>query len=125
MKKAYKFWADRGVDGLRLDVINLISKDQTSPCDAEGNGRRPYTDDPRAHEFLQEMSHDVFISHSLMTVDEMSSTLLERCQQYVTLDGREPSMTSSFHHLKINHPGDERWTLARPDYVAPKAPFRH
>ena len=30
LKKVCEFWADRGVDGLRLDVINLISKDRLS-----------------------------------------------------------------------------------------------
>jgi glycosidase len=33
LKKVCEFWADRGVDGLRLDVINLISKDQDFPDD--------------------------------------------------------------------------------------------
>ena len=60
LKKVCEFWADRGVDGLRLDVINVISKDQTFPSDTAGDGRRFYTDGPRAHEFLQEMSRDVF-----------------------------------------------------------------
>jgi glycosidase len=32
LKKVCEFWADRGVDGLRLDVVNLISKDQTFPA---------------------------------------------------------------------------------------------
>jgi trehalose-6-phosphate hydrolase len=36
LKKVCEFWADRGVDGLRLDVVNLISKDQTFPCDRTG-----------------------------------------------------------------------------------------
>ncbi|XPE40666.1 alpha-amylase family glycosyl hydrolase [Shigella flexneri] len=32
LKKVCEFWADRGVDGLRLDVVNLISKkDQDFP----------------------------------------------------------------------------------------------
>ncbi|STT50976.1 alpha,alpha-phosphotrehalase [Klebsiella pneumoniae] len=60
-----------------------------------------------------------------MTVGEMSSTSLEHCQQYAALDGRELSMTFNFHHLKVDYPGGEKWTLARPDYVALKALFRH
>ena len=125
LKKVCEFWADRGVDGLRLDVVNLISKDQTFPCDLDGDGRRFYTDGPRVHEFLQEMSRDVFTPRNLMTVGEMSSTSLEHCQQYAALDGRELSMTFNFHHLKVDYPGGEKWTLARPDYVALKALFRH
>ena len=125
LKKVCEFWADRGVDGLRLDVVNLISKDQAFPSDPDGDGRRFYTDGPRAHEFLQEMSRDVFTPRELMTVGEMSSTSLENCQQYAALDGRELSMTFNFHHLKVDYPGGEKWTLAKPDYVALKALFRH
>ncbi|MDY1037752.1 alpha,alpha-phosphotrehalase [Lelliottia sp. CFBP8978] len=125
LKKVCEFWADRGVDGLRLDVINLISKEQDFPNDETGDGRRFYTDGPRAHEYLQEMSRDIFTPRNLMTVGEMSSTSLENCQQYAALDGRELSMTFNFHHLKVDYPGGEKWTLAKPDYIALKALFRH
>ena len=125
LKKVCEFWADRGVDGLRLDVINLISKDQDFPDDNIGDGRRFYTDGPRIHEYLQEMSRDVFTPRNLMTVGEMSSTSLENCQQYASLDGRELSMTFNFHHLKVDYPGGEKWTLAKPDFVALKTLFRH
>ncbi|CAM6949931.1 alpha,alpha-phosphotrehalase [Enterobacter roggenkampii] len=125
LKKVCEFWADRGVDGLRLDVINLISKDQDFPGDNIGDGRRFYTDGPRIHEYLQEMSRDVFTPRNLMTVGEMSSTSLENCQQYASLDGRELSMTFNFHHLKVDYPGGEKWTLAKPDFVALKTLFRH
>jgi len=125
LKKVCEFWADRGVDGLRLDVVNLISKDQTFPSDPFGDGRTFYTDGPRVHEFLQEMSRDVFTPRDLMTVGEMSSTTLDHCQQYASLDGRELSMTFNFHHLKVDYPGGEKWTQALPDYVALKALFSH
>ncbi|MEX1760043.1 alpha,alpha-phosphotrehalase [Escherichia coli] len=125
LKKVCEFWAGRGVDGLRLDVINLISKDQDFPDDNIGDGRRFYTDGPRIHEYLQEMSRDVFTPRNLMTVGEMSSTSLENCQQYASLDGRELSMTFNFHHLKVDYPGGEKWTLAKPDFVALKTLFRH
>ena len=125
LKKVCEFWADRGVDGLRLDVINLISKDQSFPDDHQGDGRRFYTDGPRAHEYLQEFSRDVFTPRNLMTVGEMSSTSLENCQQYASLDGKELSMTFNFHHLKVDYPGGEKWTLARPDFVALKSLFSH
>lgn len=125
LKKVCEFWADRGVDGLRLDVVNLISKDPTFPNDPVGDGRCFYTDGPRVHEFLQEMSRDVFMPRDLMTVGEMSSTTLDHCQQYASLAGQELSMTFNFHHLKVDYPGGEKWTLAKPDYVALKALFSH
>ncbi len=125
LKKVCEFWADRGVDGLRLDVINLVSKDQDFPDDTIGDGRRFYTDGPRIHDYLQEMSRDVFTPRNMMTVGEMSSTRLEHCQQYAALDGRELSMTFNFHHLKVDYPNGEKWTLAKPDFVALKALFSH
>ncbi|EAO3196265.1 alpha,alpha-phosphotrehalase [Salmonella enterica] len=125
LKKVCEFWADRGVDGLRLDVVNLIAKDQNFPDDPTGDGRRFYTDGPRAHTFLREMNRDVFTPRNLMTVGEMSSTTLENCQQYAALSGDELSMTFNFHHLKVDYPNGEKWTLAKPDYVALKALFRH
>lgn len=126
LKKVCEFWADRGVDGLRLDVINLISKDQDFPNDIEGgDGRRFYTDGPRIHEYLQEFSRDVFVPRELMTVGEMSSTTLDNCQQYAALNGNELSMTFNFHHLKVDYPGGQKWTLAEPDFVALKAIFNH
>ena len=125
LKTVCEFWADRGVDGLRLDVINLISKDQDFPDDVNGDGRRFYTDGPRIHDYLQEFSRDVFTPRGLMTVGEMSSTTLANCQRYAALDGKELSMTFNFHHLKVDYPAGQKWTLAAPDYVALKAIFNH
>ncbi|CDH25477.1 alpha,alpha-phosphotrehalase [Xenorhabdus bovienii] len=123
LKKICEFWADRGVDGLRLDVVNLVSKQQDYPSDNHGDGRRFYTDGPRIHEFLQEMSRDVFQPKGLMTVGEMSSTALEHCLRYSALDSSALSMTFNFHHLKVDYPNGEKWTLAKPDYIALKKIF--
>ncbi|CAM3604193.1 alpha,alpha-phosphotrehalase [Rouxiella silvae] len=123
LKEICEFWSNIGVDGLRLDVINLVSKQQDFPNDDQGDGRRFYTDGPRIHEFLQEMSRDVFKPLGLMTVGEMSSTRLEHCRRYGALDGSELSMTFNFHHLKVDYPGGQKWTLAKPDYVELKKIF--
>ncbi|HEI6973009.1 TPA: alpha,alpha-phosphotrehalase [Yersinia enterocolitica] len=123
LKKVCEFWADIGVDGLRLDVINLVSKQQDFPDDFDGDGRRFYTDGPRIHEFLQEMSRDVFQPRGLMTVGEMSSTRLEHCQRYAALGGDELSMTFNFHHLKVDYLNGEKWSLMQPDRVELKQIF--
>lgn len=117
IKNVCQFWADKGVDALRLDVINLVSKQQDFPDDVNGDGRRYYTDGPKIHEFLQEISRDVFQPNGLKTVGEMSSTTLENCQKYAALDGKELTMTFNFHHLKIDYPNGEKWTLAKPDLL--------
>ena len=123
LKKVCEFWADIGVDGLRLDVINLVSKQQDFPDDFDGDGRRFYTDGPRIHEFLQEMSRDVFQPRGLMTVGEMSSTRLEHCQRYAALGGDELSMTFNFHHLKVDYLNGDKWSLMPPDRVELKQIF--
>lgn len=125
LKDICHFWAGKGVDGLRLDVINLVSKHPDFPEDTVGDGRAYYTDGPHIHAFLQEFNRDVFTPHQLMTVGEMSSTTLEHCQKYSALTGNELSMTFNFHHLKVDYPGGEKWTQAAPDLVQLKAIFNH
>ncbi|WP_439841765.1 alpha,alpha-phosphotrehalase [Aeromonas taiwanensis] len=125
VKNIIHFWAKKGVDGFRLDVINLISKDQRFPSDDSGDGRRFYTDGPRIHEFLQDVSRDVFAPVGAMTVGEMSSTSLEHCQRYGALDGSELSMVFNFHHLKVDYPNGDKWTKAPFDFLELKRIFNH
>ncbi|MFM7969132.1 alpha,alpha-phosphotrehalase [Aeromonas sp. A-5] len=125
VKKIIHFWAKKGVDGFRLDVINLISKDQRFTSDEVGDGRRFYTDGPRIHEFLQDVSRDVFAPVGAMTVGEMSSTSLEHCQRYGALDGSELSMVFNFHHLKVDYPNGDKWTKAPFDFLELKRIFNH
>lgn len=120
-----RFWAEKGVDGLRLDVINLISKPETFEDDDKGDGRRFYTDGRKIHDYLFELNQKVLKPGGLMTVGEMSSTQLEHCQRYAKLDGSALSMTFNFHHLKVDYPNGEKWTLAKPDYVELKRIFNH
>ncbi|MCG3084517.1 alpha-amylase family glycosyl hydrolase, partial [Anoxybacillus sp. LAT27] len=102
------FWLKKGVDGFRLDVINLLSKDQRFPDDdgsvPPGDGRRFYTDGPRIHEFLQEMNREVFSKYDVMTVGEMSSTTIDHCIRYTNPENHELNMTFNFHHLKVDYP---------------------
>ncbi|MEJ2794446.1 alpha,alpha-phosphotrehalase [Iodobacter sp. LRB] len=111
-----QFWADKGVAGFRLDVINLISKQQDF-SDDDSDGRRFYTDGPRVHEYLQEMHRAVFAGRDLLTVGEMSSTTLPHCIQYSRPDRYELSMTFNFHHLKVDYPNGEKWVAAPYDFI--------
>ncbi|WP_017222139.1 alpha,alpha-phosphotrehalase [Moritella dasanensis] len=125
VKDIISFWAEKGVDGFRLDVINLISKQQDYQNDYQGDGRRFYTDGPRVHEFLQEISDAVFNQYGSVTVGEMSSTSLEQCQQYSSLDGKELSMVFNFHHLKVDYENGEKWTETPFDFLQLKSIFNH
>ncbi|MES5953367.1 alpha,alpha-phosphotrehalase [Bacillus fungorum] len=115
------FWLDKGVTGFRLDVINLISKDQQFLNDdgstATSDGRKYYTDGPRVHEYLQEMNRNVFEGKDVITVGEMSSTTIDNCIKYSNPDRNELSMTFSFHHLKVDYPNGDKWTKADFDFI--------
>lgn len=116
-----RFWLEKGVDGFRLDVINLISKDQRFPDDdgstPPGDGRKFYTDGPRVHEFLQEANREVFSRYNAMTVGEMSSTTIDHCINYSRPDRHELSMTFNFHHLKVDYANGDKWTIADFDFL--------
>jgi trehalose-6-phosphate hydrolase len=113
------FWLKKGVDGFRLDVINLISKNQQFPED-DSDGRKFYTDGPRIHEFLHEMNQEVFAKYDIMTVGEMSSTSIDNCIRYTNPREQELNMTFSFHHLKVDYPNGDKWTKADFDFQALK-----
>ncbi|MEH7108619.1 alpha,alpha-phosphotrehalase, partial [Bacillus sp. JJ1764] len=113
------FWLKKGVDGFRLDVINLISKNQQFPQD-DTDGRKFYTDGPRIHEFLHEMNQKVFSKYNIMTVGEMSSTSIDQCINYTNPDREELNMVFSFHHLKVDYPNGDKWTRAPFDFYALK-----
>ncbi|WP_028402330.1 alpha,alpha-phosphotrehalase [Ectobacillus panaciterrae] len=119
--KMMRYWAEKGVSGFRLDVINLISKDQAFLNDtgegATGDGRKFYTDGPRVHEFLQEMNKEVFVGTDVITVGEMSSTSIDNCIKYSNPARNELSMTFSFHHLKVDYPNGEKWKKADFDFL--------
>jgi trehalose-6-phosphate hydrolase len=105
------FWLQKGVDGFRLDVINLISKNQQFPQD-DSDGRKFYTDGPRIHEYLHEINERVFSKYDIMTVGEMSSTSIDNCIRYTNPREEELDMTFSFHHLKVDYPNGDKWTKA-------------
>jgi trehalose-6-phosphate hydrolase len=119
-----KFWLEKGVDGFRLDVINLISKNQDFPDDdgsvPPGDGRKFYTDGPRIHEFLHEMNEKVFSKYNAMTVGEMSSTTIENSIRYTNPASRELDMVFQFHHLKVDYENGDKWTAADFDFLALK-----
>ena len=59
------WWGERGIDGFRMDVITMISKDQRFPDGVvRGNEKfgdsSPYVNNgPRVHEYLKEMNEKV------------------------------------------------------------------
>ena len=110
---------EKGVKGFRFDVINLISKAGfEDDFSVDGDGRSFYTDGPRIHEFLQELARDSFAKDKdIITVGEMSSTTMENCYKYAGEKTGELSMVFTFHHLKVDFMGNEKWVLVPTDFM--------
>lgn len=126
--KMMRYWLDMGVDGFRLDVVNLLSKDQRFLDDdyesATRDGRRFYTDGPRIHEYLNLMNKEVFSKYEgIMTVGEMSSTNIENCIKYTNPENKELDMVFNFHHLKVDYKNGKKWELMPFDFKALKELF--
>lgn len=117
IRKILKFWMKKGVKGFRFDVVNLISKGEFKD-DEEGDGRRFYTDGPNIHQYLKELNQETFGQDvDIITVGEMSSTSMENCFEYAGADSKELSMVFSFHHLKVDFMGNEKWVLVPADFM--------
>lgn len=122
LKEVIHFWKNKGVKGFRFDVVNLISKPDVYESDLQGDGRRFYTDGPRVHQYLKELTRDTGIE-DMVTVGEMSSTSLEACLGYSNPAEKELSMCFNFHHLKVDYKDGDKWTLMEPDRMALKKLF--
>ena len=117
VQKIVRFWMKKGVKGFRFDVVNLISKSDYLD-DYEGDGRRFYTDGPNIHKYLRELNDNSFGQDvEIVTVGEMSSTTMENCFKYAGADSHELSMVFSFHHLKKDFAGNEKWVLVPNDFM--------
>ena len=119
VKNIVRFWMEKGVKGFRFDVINLISKAGfEDDFSVDGDGRSFYTDGPRIHEFLQELARHSFAKDKdIITVGEMSSTTMENCYKYAGEKTGELSMVFTFHHLKVDFMGNEKWVLVPTDFM--------
>jgi oligo-1,6-glucosidase len=110
-----RWWIGRGVDGFRMDVINMISKDTALPDgvalagQALGDGSPFYICGPRIHEFLNEMNEAVFDS-PLLTVGEMPGVTLEQAVEFTAPDRREVDMVFQFEHVGLDQ-GASKWDI--------------
>lgn len=111
-----RFWREKGVDGFRFDVINLIDKPDSWEDDYEGDGRRFYTDGERVDSYIQELVRESGIE-GMMTVGEMNSTGLEACIRYTQPQNHELAMTFNFHHLKVDFENGRKWVNKVPDFA--------
>ncbi|KAJ6472091.1 glycoside hydrolase family 13 protein [Mycena sanguinolenta] len=103
-----RFWIDRGCDGFRMDVINIISKVDglpdapvTIPEDEYQNATPLFANGPRVHEFIKEMFTNVLSGHDLITVGEAPFTYSPtEIARYVLPGNKELDMV--FHFELVN-----------------------
>jgi oligo-1,6-glucosidase len=113
-----RWWLDRGVDGFRMDVINMISKDATLPdgvvngADGLGDGSPYIICGPRIHEFLHEMHEDVFADRPdrLLTVGEMPGVTVDEARLFTDPARREVDMVFQFEHVQVDQ-GANKWDV--------------
>jgi oligo-1,6-glucosidase len=105
-----RWWLDRGVDGFRMDVINMISKDTSLP-DTEprpgslyGPGDQHFTFGPRNHEFLQQLYREVFAGcpGHVLTVGEMPGVTVPEAVLFTAPERRELDMVFQFEHVQLD-----------------------
>ena len=121
------WWCDKGIDGFRMDVISMISKQEGLP-DMPTNGA-PYAscnlgccNGPHVHEYLREMRQKVLSKYDLLTVGECAGVTIDQAKQYANAQGTELNMVFQFEHVDLDG-GDAvtgKWSTRKIDLVALK-----
>jgi oligo-1,6-glucosidase len=118
-----RWWLDRGVDGFRMDVINMISKDTSLPDTVPrpgslyGRGDQYFSCGPRNHEFLQEMYREVFADRNtavgttggahVLTVGEMPGVTIPQAILFTEPGRHELDMVFQFEHVQLDIGADK------------------
>ncbi len=115
-------WVERGVDGFRMDVINLVSKDVAADGSLPdgvvhggslGDGSPFFMNGPRIHEFLAEMHREVLAGRDLITVGETPGASVADAVLYTDPARGEVDMVFTFEHMNLDSvPGGSKWDLA-------------
>jgi len=118
------WWLNKGVDGFRMDVINLISKDSDFPDDPNvdavnhTSSMNFVANGQHVHHYLKEMNQQVLSHYDVITVGEAPNVTTADAIKYAGLDSNELQMVFQFEHVEIdNSPeglgkwSDERFKL--------------
>ncbi|ADG39816.1 MULTISPECIES: alpha-glucosidase [Leuconostoc] len=115
------WWLAQGVDGFRMDVINLISKQKSLPndpnvdADNHSSSMTFVANGPKVHEYLQEMNAKVLSQHDIITVGETPGVTTKDAMQYAGFDANELQMIFQFEHTELDnsHQGLGKWSDER------------
>jgi oligo-1,6-glucosidase len=114
-----RWWVDRGVDGFRMDVINMISKQPELRDGSPRPGRKLASAEqfvingPRLNEFLAEMNAEVGLSaQNLMTVGEMPGSNIDTARSVTDPAQNQLDMVFTFEHVGLDRmPEGSKWDL--------------
>lgn len=103
-----RWWLDRGVDGFRMDVINIISKVPglpDAPATAPGRyqwGGQYYVHGPRLMEFLGEMKQQALAGYDTLTVGECVAVTPEHAAELTDAETGPLNMVFQFEHMDLD-----------------------
>jgi len=117
------WWLDKGIDGFRMDVVSLYSKDPNYPdgelTDGIYGDLRPFVcNGPHIHEYLQEMNRRVLSKYDIMTVGEAAGVTIDEAKKYANSEGSELGMVFHFEHVDTDAtttPILGKWGYDHPD----------
>ena len=108
-KEVYRlinWWLDKGIDGFRMDVIDLIGKIPEESI---------LTSD-KSHKYLQEMYRECFEGREVFTVGETSYATPVSAPLYSAPERKELTMVFGFEHLGLEEvKGNGKWDLKKLD----------
>ncbi len=102
-----KFWADKGIDGFRLDAFQFAAKDTTFPTFPKGFEKKfiqYYAMQGNLHGYLQEMDKEVLSKYDVMSVAEGAGNSFEDAHNLVDASRNELNMAYAFEGVDIAKP---------------------
>ncbi|GAA5996855.1 glycoside hydrolase family 13 protein [Rhodotorula paludigena] len=118
---AIRYWLDRGVDGFRIDTVNMYSKYLDFP-DAKVVAPETlwqpagdfFSNGPRLQEFLREMRKETFSKYDCFTIGELPNTpSLEKILSYISTDAEALDCTILFDLADLDHRGGQYPLMGR------------
>lgn len=122
-----EFWLEKGVDGFRVDTVNMYSKDPAYP-DApvlapESDTQVAFSlfcNGPRIHEYLKEMN-EVLEKYDAMTVGELGQTpTMEGVLAYVSAAQKQLNMVFSFDVVDLGMGKDYKFLTGKRNWALPE-----
>lgn len=106
-----RWWLDKGIDGFRMDVINMISKVPDMHDAPLGDGSKQFMNGPNVHSYLKEMNERVLSKYDIVTVGESPGTTPKEARDYTAAENKELNMIFTFEHMDLDQASGEKWNL--------------